>query len=490
MKKRMFWKKAAAALLVSSLMAGLAGCQGGTKEAPVQENVAEGDKKGVKIRFVQEKLNDAGLKKTYEEIIEEYEKQSGVDVELEVVSGDFRVWLTTQYTANNAPDVVVTNYNYAHQDYKKGYVVDFGEYIDKPNPYNDDKPLRETVRASLLQECVDPDNGAVPVLPYAVNGVRIIYNKNAFEEAGITKTPRTYDEFIEACKKLQAMGMVPISFANPGTGNASMEWWLDVFLAQMDEKIRQQMDENGDGIIQKNELVAATDKGMIDFTKEPYSKAYEMLKDLTKYCNSDYNGTTEDKAIELFMGQKAAMTLMIMTRMRDIKAVENMGFEYDIMQMPLLTEDNYSDVTGKSTYIGGKLVNGYIVTKNSDTAKQEAAIDFVNYMLSPAAVKKLVEKSMVIPPINDVELGEGGERWIPTESESTVKCVYFGKANFKEFVDFNILSGQLYLAGDIGQEEFLAGLNEEWKNNCEKVKQENGWSEENNYGNKKTETSN
>jgi len=39
----------------------------------------------------------------------------------------------------------------------------------------------------------------------------IVYNKKAFEKAGITELPMTLDEFYEACEKLKAAGIIPFA---------------------------------------------------------------------------------------------------------------------------------------------------------------------------------------------------------------------------------------------------------------------------------------
>ncbi|SFT06544.1 ABC transporter substrate-binding protein [Paenibacillus sp. BC26] len=41
--------------------------------------------------------------------------------------------------------------------------------------------------------------------------VGIVYNKKAFEKAGVTAVPKTYDEFLAACQKLKDAGIVPLA---------------------------------------------------------------------------------------------------------------------------------------------------------------------------------------------------------------------------------------------------------------------------------------
>lgn len=473
-------KRLVSMTIVVMLVFGLMGCS--TKEAQNVEKkeISKEDIKKVKLRFSQNYLNDDNLKKLYEEIFAEYEKESGVEVELEIVSGDFRVWMTTQYTANNAPDVMVASQIFSREDYKKGYVVDLGEYIDEPNPYNDNKPLSESVKESLLNQCVDPDSGKITILPYGVNAIQIVYNKNAFEKAGIAEVPKTWNEFLEVCEKLKASGIVPMAFGNHGS-SAQLQWFLNDFVSQMDKSIRDQMDLNGNTAIELAELVAATDKGLIDFTKEPFSTAFEMVKKLTKYSNSDYNSTTEKQALDLWISQRVAMNQLLVTNMRDIQNID-LGFEYDVMNFPMLTEENYPEVTGKYPYNSGQVDNGYIVTKSGDPLREAAAIDFVNYMLSPKVAQKLSDQYMLMPSTVEVKLDEKFEKWLPTDEVEMVQVQYFGAKVFKAFKDFTILSSQMYLADEISQEEFLSELQKEWEKNCEKAKLENDWTEENGYG--------
>lgn len=64
-----------------------------------------------------------------------------------------------------------------------------------------------------------------------VTSVGIVYNKNAFEKAGIATLPTTLEEFYEACERLKQVGIVsvksedigfmPLPVSETGTPNAS-----------------------------------------------------------------------------------------------------------------------------------------------------------------------------------------------------------------------------------------------------------------------------
>lgn len=54
--------------------------------------------------------------------------------------------------------------------------------------------------------------------------VGIVYNKKAFEKAGITAIPKTYDEFLAAAQKLKDAGIVPLA------SNFKDKWPLDTWV--------------------------------------------------------------------------------------------------------------------------------------------------------------------------------------------------------------------------------------------------------------------
>lgn len=277
---------------------------------------------------------------------------------------------------------------------------------------------------------------------------------------------------------------MPFGFANAKVNDAHMNWWLHNFVSQMDKDIRDQMDVSGDGYVTKNELVAATDQGMIDFSQSPYSDGIELLKDFSQYWNSDFNSTDQTGVVDLWLSGKVAMTTVGSFQANLIAELEGLEFEYGLMPLPILTENNYANVTGKSLSNGGRLVDVYAVVKNEDPVKQAAAIDFVNYMLSPAALQKLMDEFMVIPPLKDMEMSDALRGWLTADTEDVLRANYFGYATSKEFTDFQVLMSQVYLTGDMSLEEYTKELNEEWKTMCENAKIENGWSEENGYGTK------
>lgn len=459
-----------------------------TMAVSASEETETVDISGTTIRFASSSLKDEATQAVWDQILADYFEKSGVTVEMEnFENAEFRTWITTQHAANSAPEVFDMNYSWAWEDYTKGYLIDFNDYLDTPNPYNDDQILGDTMSEILMQQAIDPNNGAMPGIPGRVLGVKIIYNKDMLDDAGVTELPTTYTEFIDACKKLQEKGYVPFGFANAKVNDAHMNWWLHNFVSQMDESLRKEMDLNGDEFITKNELVAATDKGLIDFTQAPFKNAIEILKDFSQYWNSDFNSTDQTGAVDLWLTGRVAMTTVGSFQANLLNELEGLDFEYGLMAMPILTTDDYSEVTGKSLNNGGRLVDVYAVTKNADPVKQAAAIDFVKYLLSPDVLNVLMDEFLTIPPLKDMEMSEELKGWLTTDTEDVLRANYFGYATSKEFTDFQVLTSQVYLTDDMDIDEYTSELNTEWQNMCENAKIENNWSEENGYGMSETE---
>lgn len=110
-----------------------------------------------------------------------------------------------QYDLWDSPvDAVLPNYT----DY--GY--DLTELMAAENPVLGGKTYNEVANPTLM-EAVKDAGGAdgVYAVPYTPTVIGIFYNKDQFAEAGITKEPTTWDEFLATCETLKGAGFTPMS---------------------------------------------------------------------------------------------------------------------------------------------------------------------------------------------------------------------------------------------------------------------------------------
>ena len=65
-----------------------------------------------------------------------------------------------------------------------------------------------------MAACRDAGGGTLKTIPYQPNVFAFFYNKDLFEQAGITEEPKTWDEFLDVCEKIKASGVTPIALGN------------------------------------------------------------------------------------------------------------------------------------------------------------------------------------------------------------------------------------------------------------------------------------
>jgi multiple sugar transport system substrate-binding protein len=137
-------------------------------------------------------------------------------------------------------------------------------------------------------------NGKQYAAPLGYDAYGFFYRKDLFEKAGIKSEPKTWEEFLDACKKLKASGVAPIAVA------ARDSWTLAAWFDYLDLRI------NGNAFHQK--LMA----GEVPYTDPRVKKVYTTWKQLLDDKDFIDNSLSYDlDAAQPFLFQgKAAMMLM------------------------------------------------------------------------------------------------------------------------------------------------------------------------------------
>ena len=92
------------------------------------------------------------------------------------------------------------------------YALPLDEYVAKSYDGTDGKAYQDVVIKSLLDlGKTFSEDGKLYAVPYQPFTLLIMYNKDHFAKAGITKLPETWAEFKDACAKLKAAGYIPIT---------------------------------------------------------------------------------------------------------------------------------------------------------------------------------------------------------------------------------------------------------------------------------------
>lgn len=134
-------------------------------------------------------------------------------------SGDFDRW-ENEFKAlyPNVEDIDVLGIaTYAETITTRLATGDYGDVLDTPATVSVEElpdfflPITDL---GLADEFYFGDrwaiDGEVYALPYGVNVEGVVYNKAAFEKAGVTEVPTTYSAFKAAAEKIKASGAVPL----------------------------------------------------------------------------------------------------------------------------------------------------------------------------------------------------------------------------------------------------------------------------------------
>ncbi|MCK5128742.1 MAG: carbohydrate ABC transporter substrate-binding protein [Clostridiales bacterium] len=100
------------------------------------------------------------------------------------------------------------------------YLMDL-EALSAANDYE------ATGNDALIAASRDAAGGTLMSIPYQPFVFAFAYNKDIFTEAGVTSSPKTWDEFLDACAKIKAAGYAPLT-----CDDAYMTAWYGYALAR------------------------------------------------------------------------------------------------------------------------------------------------------------------------------------------------------------------------------------------------------------------
>jgi raffinose/stachyose/melibiose transport system substrate-binding protein len=218
-------------------------------------------------------------------------------------------------------------------------------------------------------------------VPWNAGAVGFWYNKDLFAKAGITGTPTTWTEFLDAVKKLKAAGITPIALGEKDKWPGHFYW---VYLATR---------------IGGRAAFEAAYNRTGSFASEPFVQAGERLKELvdlqpfqTGFLGSDYPAHQV-----LIANQQAAMELMGQWALGADRAVATNVDVYNknVGWFPFPTvaggKGDPSDVLG-----GG---DGFAIGKNAPAQ----TVDFVRYLTSLDVQKAMTKANLAVPVIKGAE---------------------------------------------------------------------------------------
>ncbi|UVI31062.1 ABC transporter substrate-binding protein [Paenibacillus spongiae] len=353
--------------------------------------------------------NITGLKdqQMLQTVADEYEK-THPGIKIEFVDEEYKDYTQTirvKAAAGELFDVFWGQWEELNNTFPKGIAEDLTEYLNKPNPYIADKPAwKDAMNETVVNETVSPD-GKI----YNINGdyvaTAFFYNKDLFEQAGITEAPKSWAELIDTSKKLQAAGIVPMSQA-PDYG-----WFQRHFLSDFFSKEFETISgyDKKPGISSLDQSVAIS-KGLLSTKDERFMGWWPMFKELTDTWKKDYltadPGVAANSARNDFLAGKTAIMYDGSWLPENAKDA-NINFELASFNFPVLTAADTAHTTGHDTSgaVGGPnaAFQFAIATEQANASmkeegKKEAVLDWLQFLGTPANVEKVVNEHGTFVP--------------------------------------------------------------------------------------------
>ena len=203
-------KKLVSMLLCAAMAATLtAGCGSDSSGESGEKGSSSGESK--EITFMAPDWANPG-----DELLAEFTEETGISVIFNEVSwDDIRDKVSIAASGGEAAaDVIEVDWSWVGEMNSAGWL----EPIEMTDEDKEDMPTLETFTI----------DGEILAVPYA-NDYRIAYyNKEHFEQAGITEVPETWDEVYDALKKIKEAGIVEYPYTMPmnadESATTSMMW--------------------------------------------------------------------------------------------------------------------------------------------------------------------------------------------------------------------------------------------------------------------------
>lgn len=331
------------------------------------------------VKWLHLEQNPAQVK-IWDEVARRFEaKNSGVKVEMQFLENEaYKAKLPTILQSKDRPHIL---YSWAGGVLKAQIEAGVLEDVTAAVGSYKDNLSAGAVEAFTIE-------GKIYGLPHNVSQVGFMYNKDLFAKAGVDGSKiKTWDEFLEAVKKLKAAGITPISVGGQD------KWPLHFYWTHLAVRL------GG-----KPAFEAALKGQNGGFEGETFQKAGELMKQLVDLepFQTGFLGFKNPQALGFFADGKAAMNLAISHHSATQRALaaDKKGIPEDKLgwvdfPMPAGAKGQPTDT------LGG--VNGWLFTKGSP----KQAVEFVKFFISDEVQRELAKQNFIIPTYKGAEAALG-----------------------------------------------------------------------------------
>ena len=230
-------------------------------------------------------------------------------------------------------------------------------------------PVYNQMLKDLEIESIDGVYG----VPYALNASGVIYNKDIFEDLGLS-IPKTWDEFLELAQTVQDNGITPFYFTLKDSWTSLPGW------------------NNIAGTLADTDCFKRVNNNETTFN-EVYSETADKILQLMDYGHSDNFGVGYNDGNTAFAQGKAAMYIIGNYAIPSILTV-NPDLNLGMFTMPASNnEDENKLVSGVDVY--------FAIPK--DSKNKEESIRFINFLLEEENAKTYIDEQSAFSAVKGVK---------------------------------------------------------------------------------------
>lgn len=411
--------KAVLLVLAAAAILGCSGCQEGQEEQPTELLLMNG--------WGGTGADHMAMRDIYKDFMEENPDirlilDSSPDISITIDKGE------EMLAVDRMPDILSTNGYGDFVDYavEKGYALDLIPYLEK------EEELSGCVPESVLESQME--NGALYTVPDVIEVSGYWYNKEIFHQAGIEKTPETWEEFWEVCEQIkqwsirEQKNVVPVVME---PGQAAFAFTAARIAGEGKEGLR------------------LMEKKPENFQHPVIETALKDLLRIYEYSGNMNAGLIETDALDAFNKENAAMYFN--------------GIWANVMISPKIS-------AGYSNYPKGvcleTITSGYVISNTQGEKKTEAAIRFLKYILSEEVQRRILRETKQMPVNLNISYKDFKEELpllieaVEKTKEAKIKVQSLRSAWGAETVDWMQEHLSRLLDGSMSVEEYLKLLDQ------------------------------
>lgn len=356
----------------------LAGCTGA-------ESTADGDNSAVTLTLWHNTQDSTAVKDLYAA----YEKASGNKIELVDLPADaFETTTLTKWAAGERPDVLEWHpaYNFLQQLNPSENLVDFSDedFVQKSGSVYD-------------QSGRGGDGNVYAAITTFPETWGLYYNKAVLEDHGL-QPATTFAELEAQCETLSSSGIIPIN-------QAGASIWPPTVLPLLYASTTAPDGWAADVLAKKAKINDADSQQLAGL------EAWSSLKDAGCF-NSDYTTSTFEDSVQRVYSGEAAYDMIH----SNIASVYLDAAGGDAATLDAAVGFTALGGTSKATGVSYGPIGSFVVPKNTDGAKQEAALEFIRF-ITGEGYAEYIQNSGTFPIIDGAPDPEN-----PSELQKAIKA--------------------------------------------------------------------